>query len=322
MCALVASLLVVAGLAGPSGAQDDHSDNMHLVGSLAAPNATDVVFTKDGYAVMTAQGSDPGAGLWVIDVRDPAKPKTVGRLPCAGSGYDVGLWRDIAVMSIDSPSGNSSTTDDKCNLKGTEGQEGIRLVDISNRRRPREIKFVETPCGSHTNITFGHKGRGLVYVQSYSASTSGTCSSAHGIISVVDITNPKKAKIVASPSVLPANGCHDGSIKGDYAYMACLTEAQVWDVKDPLNPEILAHINDVPDAIWHSSTVSNDGKTVGFGFESFQAGGVSCTGETENGKTGAIYFYDVTDKSAPKQLGSFTPPRLVTGVCTAHNFTT
>jgi hypothetical protein len=320
--ALFASLTLLSTVAASAVAQDDHSENMHLVGSLAAPNATDVVFTKDGYAVMTAQGSDTGAGLYVIDVHNPAQPKTVGRLPCAGSGYDVGLWRNIAVMSIDSGSGNTSTKEDKCNLKGTEGKEGIRLVDISDRAHPHEVKFVETPCGSHTNITFGHKGRGLVYVDSYSASTSGTCSSAHGIISVVDITRPRKAKIVAQPSVFPANGCHDGHIDGHYAYMACLTEGQVWDIKNPLKPKILAHISDVPDAIWHSSTVSNDGKTVGFGFESFQAGGASCTGQTENGPTGAIYFYDVSDPTAPKQLGSFTPPRTITGVCTAHNFTT
>lgn len=318
-----AVLLLVAGAALPAGASHDediHSDNMRLVGNAPLEGATDVEFTPDGYAVVAVNGSGEGAGLWTVDVRNPKKPKPVGHLPCAGSGYDLGLWRDIAVMSIDSASGNSSTKESGCNLDGTENTEGIRLVDVSNRRKPVEVAFVETACGSHTNITFEHEGRGLVYVQSYPASTSGACPSAHGIISVVDITNPSDPEIVATPSVAPAVGCHDGAIDGDRAYMACLTEGQVWDVSDPLKPEILAHIRDVPDAIWHSSAVSNDGKTVAFGFESFQGGGTSCAGAAR-GPLGAIWFYDVSDPTAPVQKGFFSPGRMTQGICTAHNFT-
>nr|MDQ3957406.1 hypothetical protein [Actinomycetota bacterium] len=317
--------ILVACTAVPAAARaghndDDHSDNMRLIGNAPLEGATDVEFTDDGYAVVAVNGSGEGAGLWTVDVRNPRKPKPAGHLPCAGSGYDVGLWRDIAVMSIDSASGNSSTKEQGCNIDGTEGNEGIRLVDVSNRRRPVEVAFVETACGSHTNITFEHGGRGLVYVQSYPASTSGACPSAHGIISVVDITNPSKPEIVATPSVAPAVGCHDGAISGHYAFMACLTEGQVWDVSNPLEPEILAHIRDVPDAIWHSSAVSNDGKTVAFGFESFQGGNASCNGVAQ-GPFGGIWFYDVSDPAAPARKGFFTPPRLTEGVCTAHNFT-
>lgn len=319
--AVLTSVLVM----GPTGARVvsqqavESSDNIKLVSNTPLGGANDVVFTDDGYAVVATNGSGEQAGLWVVDVRNPKKPKPVGHLPCAGSGYDVGLWQDVAVMSIDSGSGNSSTSDTGCNVDGTEGSEGIRLVDISDRRNPKEIKFVETQCGSHTNITFDHEGRGLVYVQSYPASTSGACPSAHGIISVVDITDPAKAEVVAQPSVVPAVGCHDGAIDGDRAYMACLTEGQIWDITDPLEPVILSHIRDVPDAIWHSADTSNDGDVAIFGFESFGAGNASCNG-TGSGKHGALYFYDVADPAAPSQLGSFVPPRLIDGLCTAHNF--
>ncbi len=318
--ALLVSGAVVSGPAGAAQNEDDHSDNMRLVGNAPLEGATDVEFTDDGHAIVAVNGSGEGAGLWVVDVRNPKKPKPVGHLPCAGSGYDVGLWRDIAVMSIDSASGNSSTKEDGCNVAGTEGTEGIRLVDVSNRRDPVEVAFVETACGSHTNVTFEHDGRGLVYVQSYPASTSGACPSAHGIISVVDITEPRKASVVATPSVAPAVGCHDGAISGHHAYMACLTEGQVWDISDPLKPEILAHVRDVPDAIWHSSAVSNDGETVAFGFESFQGGGTSCAG-AGRGPLGAIWFYDVSDPAAPVQHSYFSPGRMTQGICTAHNFT-
>lgn len=299
---------------------NEKSDNVTLLANVPLVGATDVKFTNDGYAVLTVNGAGEQAGLWVVDVRNPKKPEPIGHLPCAGSGYDVGLWNDIAVMSIDSPSGNSSTKENGCNLDGTEGQEGIRLVDISNRSKPKEVKFVVTPCGSHTNVTFDHEGRGLVYVQSYPASTSGACPSLHGIVSVVEITDPKKAEIVASPSVLPAVGCHDGTVVGKYAYFACLTEGQIWDVSDPLAPEIVAHLNDVPDAIWHSTGVSNGGDVAAFGFESFGPGNISCNG-SGTGVNGGIVFYDVSDPAAPQQRGTFVPPRQITGLCTAHNFT-
>jgi hypothetical protein len=268
---------------------------------------------------VTVNGSDNFAGLWVIDVRNPKKPRPVGHLPCTGSGYDVGLWKNVAIMSSDSASGNSST-EKSCNKKGTEGTEGIRLVDISNRARPEEIKFVETQCGSHTNVVVPRGRKAYVYVQSYPASTSGACPSAHGIISVVDITKPARAKVVSTPSVAPAVGCHDGSIDGNRAYMACLTEAQIWSIKNPRQPKILSHIRDVPDAIWHSSDTSNDGKVAIFGFESFGPGNLSCNG-TGQGVGGGLWFYDVRDPAAPKQLGRFIPPRQIQGLCTAHNFT-
>lgn len=323
--AAVATMISVAASAAPAQPSvlghndDDHSKNMKLVASEALGGATDVEFTRDGYAVVTVNGSDNFAGLWVVDVRNPKNPRPVGHLPCTGSGYDVGIWRDTVVMSSDSPSGNSSTKK-SCNKDGTEGTEGIRLVDISNRSKPREVKFVETQCGSHTNIVVPRGRKAYVYVQSYPASTSGACPSAHGIISVVDITKAAKAKVVATPSVAPAVGCHDGSIDGNLAYMACLTEGQVWNIKNPLKPKILSHIRDVPDAIWHSSDTSNDGRIAIFGFESFGPGNVSCSG-TGQGVGGALWFYDVSDPAAPKQLGRFVPPRLAGSLCTAHNFT-
>ncbi|MEA2477597.1 MAG: hypothetical protein QOC87_1796, partial [Actinomycetota bacterium] len=246
--AMICSLVVaVAVTMMPASAADDHSPNMRLIGNLRLAGATDVVFTPDGYAVLAVNGSTRPAGLHIIDVRNPKSPREVGYLPCVGSGYDVGLWHNVAVMSIDSPSGNSSTKKDGCNVHGGQGEEGIRLVDISDRAHPREVKFIPTECGSHTNVTFDHNGRGLVYVQSYTVSTSGPCASAHGKISVVDITNPAKAKVVATPSVLPAIGCHDGTVVGNLAYMACLSEGQIWDVSDPLAPKMLSEIRDVPD---------------------------------------------------------------------------
>ncbi len=316
--AVLAALALVMAALPATAQQAERSKNVDLLASLPLAGATDLEFTPDGYAVMSVNGSGKDAGLWVINVNNPRKPRLVGHLPCAGSGYDVGLWRNVAVMSSDSPTQNSST-EGGCNKDGTNGKEGIRLVDISDRTRPREIKFVETQCGSHTNVVVPRGNKAYVYVQSYPASTSGACPSAHGIISVVDITDPAKAEVVSTPSVTPAVGCHDGAIDGNRAYMACLTEGQIWDISDPTQPKILSHIRDVPDAIWHSADTSNDGKIAVFGFESFQGAPLSCN-EAIQAPLGALWFYDVSDPTDPVQLGSFVPPRTIAGTCTAHNF--
>jgi hypothetical protein len=94
----------------------------------------------------------------------------------------------------------------------------------------------------------------------------------------------------------------------------------VWDISDPTQPEKVATLHDVPDAIWHSSDVSNNGKVAVFGFESFGPGNTSCNGAVQ-GAGGGLWFYDVSDPTNPQQLGFFTPPRFIDGLCTAHNFT-
>ena len=56
----ILTALLVAG-ATPASVRidaDDHSDNMKMVGSIDLPGATDVEFTKDGYAVVDRQRLD------------------------------------------------------------------------------------------------------------------------------------------------------------------------------------------------------------------------------------------------------------------------
>jgi hypothetical protein len=58
--ALLLSVALVLGNASVGAAghnDDDHSDNMKLIGSVELNGATDVEFTKDGYAVVAVNGS-------------------------------------------------------------------------------------------------------------------------------------------------------------------------------------------------------------------------------------------------------------------------
>ena len=86
------------------------------------------------------------------------------------------------------------------------------------------------------------------------------------------------------------------------------------EARDPVE------FRDVPDAIWHSSAVSNNGNTVAFGFESFQAGNTSCSGSGER-PDGPIM---VLRRERPGGAGAeelYSPTRLSEGICTAHKFT-
>ena len=59
-------------------------------------------------------------------------------------------------VSVDTPSSNSEQSRDLQQHADQRpatslGKEGLRIVDISDPRNPRQVGFVETECGSHTH---------------------------------------------------------------------------------------------------------------------------------------------------------------------------
>ncbi|MFP5298426.1 MAG: hypothetical protein ACLGHL_05530, partial [Actinomycetota bacterium] len=126
---------------------------------------------------------------------------------------------------------------------------------------------------------------------------------------------------VSSTRTIHFRGCHDiSAFTGlDRAFGACWREGLMWDTTDPFNPRYLRGMtsNDV-DLLFHSVTVSWDGKVIAFEDESGGGGGDRC--HLEDGKPdrqGAMLFYDRQFNS----LGYFKIPRNVERECTAHNYT-
>lgn len=325
--------------------EDVHSENMGLVGNTDDPGpdgkaryrmGTDLAFWGD---LAVAGNYDFPGGFRLISIADPTKPTVVGQFACKGPQSDVSVWRDLAFVSVDSPMDGpecGAATLGQTNPDVLDGKafEGIRVVSIADRANPRQVKFVDTPCGSHTHTLVPDEAnkRVLIYVLSYplgGQSASDCNAQKHRKISVVEVPlqNPDLARVISTPDVSPAIGCHDVTVlvPGKLAGAACLTESQLWDISDPANPKVVSHIVNPAINIHHSTTFSYDGRTLAIGDE--LGGAAASPGCADNGDQhvplGAIWFYDVSNPALPVPKGTFSIPQQETTIgCTAHNFNT
>ena len=329
----VLALLALTVVPSAAWAQDDHSPNMSLIAHFddggAYQQGSDEAFWGTR-AIVGTYGS-PG-GMRVIDISNPFAPFQIGKLDCPGAQADVSVWEDLVFMSVD-----SAREDDKCGTgEASEATaatgnawEGIRIIWIRDPAHPTQIATVKTACGSHTNTLvpdLGHD-RILLYVLSYPlGAPNPSCNQAqHSKISVVEVplSNPTAAKVVSTPSVGQTIGCHDVTVflERKIAGAGCISESQIWDIADPVHPRILSHIYNPAINIHHSSGFAWDGKTMVLGDE---LGGAEvtpgCLGP-QQAPVGALWFYDVSDPTAPALRGSFRVPQQHASVqCTAHDF--
>lgn len=321
-----------------AGETASSAENMTLVGTYDEDGAyrtgTDMAFWGDLAVVgHLDQGTGPNAtppgGFRLLDLADPANPQLVGRFRCLGDQSDVSVWGDIVVLSVDKPT--------KANCVDGPDWEGVRIISIADRANPQLLATVPTDCGSHTNTIYPDLAneRLVVYVLSYPlagrynpAGALPTCNAAtHGKISVltVPLLNPGAAKFERHVSVRPTIGCHDVTVfmERRLAAAACLTESQLWDLSDPLKPEIVEHIpNPTGMNLAHSTVFSNDGRTLVIGDElGGAAASPGCVTRDQRYVSGGLFFFDVSEVGASRLEGTFKLPReVISQFCTAHLF--
>ena len=353
MVGLVAVVGLVAGLMGsvPAVANhdvDDHSKNVKELTRKPIEISKDLFAQGSDLAFqgkLLLAGTYQGTGFYKM-LRKKPYLKQIGFHACPGSQGDISVWGKLAFVSIDSASSNSGGGANCNNTKAlgpgdtvnetSAGLEGVRIVNISDPRQPRQVGFVQTDCGSHTHTLVPSDGKLFIYVESYPlGAPTGTCSAlSHRKISVIEVDkkDPTKSDVVSTPDVTPSIGCHDVTVfpKEDLAAAACISESQMWNIEDPKNPEILAHVQNPPAMqVAHSSAFTWDGKKVIFSDEyGGAAGGGGCTGE-EDSNVGAMFFYDITDPADPVLEGHHSLPRVPpaeedeatrTFRCTTHNY--
>jgi hypothetical protein len=333
--AAVVGALALSSVAGATHNPDDHSPNMRLVAQFddggTYSSGTDIAFWND---VAVAGNLSPG-GFRLLRLPKPDDPSAafteLAQFNCNGSQNDVSIWKTLVFVSVDGPRQTAACDSPSASPQGVEG---IRIVDIGSldSPAPNQIAFVQTDCGSHTHTLVPDEanGRVLLYVESYPLGVqTSTCSVAtHRKISVVEVplANPAGARVIATPDVSPAIGCHDVTvlIPRKLAGAACITESQLWDISDAARPRVLSHIVNPAINIHHSTTFSFDGNTLAIGDE--LAGATvppGCLDGNEHLPIGAIWFYDVSNPLAPTLRGTFRIPQAVTStLCTAHNFNT
>ncbi|MDQ3077799.1 MAG: DUF305 domain-containing protein, partial [Pseudomonadota bacterium] len=180
---------------------------------LLSFSQTDMAFSGDRLFVGNYHGFNTyrlGAG---------GVPVHVGSVVCPGGQGDVSVVGNLLLMSAEQTRGRTD-----CGLQGVSDEvspvrfRGLRIFDISDIARPRQVGQVQTCRGSHTHsIVKGPEGDGKILV--YNSGTSGVrkgeelagcvgdipgdVRTALFRIDIIEIpvANPAAARIVASPAV-------------------------------------------------------------------------------------------------------------------------
>ncbi len=189
---------------------------------------TDMAFRDD---VLIA-GSYHGFNIYKLN--DSGIPNLISSIVCPGGQGDVSVVGDILIMSVEQV---RSRVD--CGLGGVgkdaspERFRGIRIFDISDLSRPKQVGAVQTCRGSHTHsVVAGPTADGKIIV--YNSGTGsvrdsdeleqcignipGDQRTALFRIDVIEIpiADPSKSKIVSSPAVFadPETGSLAGLWRG------------------------------------------------------------------------------------------------------------
>lgn len=283
-------------------------------GTTGAAGA-DLAFQGD----LLVAGAWEGIGLFRILERAPYL-KQLSFFDCPGAQGDVSVWGDYVFVSMEHQSSYGLTPNtgvsDTCNQSGMGfGMEGVRIIDISDPRKPRQVKFIPIVCGSHTHTLIPDGDKLYLYNSALAAPYAGDYAPYCARITIIEMPadDPLQAGVVAEPGMSLREGCHDITAfpEEGIALGACWQHSWLWDITDPADPRIISRLpSDWADG-HHAAAFTWDGKYVAIGQE---AG--NCT--TEEGE---IAIYDIRDRKHPKRVGRFHLPRSVVGsFCWAHNF--
>ncbi len=174
-------------------------------------------------------------GFNVYDIENAGKPRQLASVVCPGGQGDVSVRGNLLFMSVEQARGRLD-----CGTEGVKAQvsaerfRGIRIFDISDIRKPKQIAAVQTCRGSHThtlladpddtrNVYLYGSGTGRVR----SAKELDGCSplnpeedSDTALFSIdviqVPLASPEKARIVSRPRIFAdrATGAIAGLWKG------------------------------------------------------------------------------------------------------------
>ena len=189
---------------------------------------TDMAFADDVLVVGNYHGFN------IYRLLGSGRPELLSSVVCPGGQGDVSIVGDLLIMSVEQTRGRLD-----CGLQGVtedaspERFRGLRILDISDLRRPVQVGAVQTCRGSHTHsVVSGAGGNGKIIV--YNSGTAsvreqeelegcydespGDDRTALFRIDVIEIPvdRPSEARIVDSPAVFadPETGILAGLWRG------------------------------------------------------------------------------------------------------------
>jgi WD40 repeat protein len=324
---LIVLLALVASVLAVQSASATNSPNMRLDYSLSdtfsGRTHSDIAF----WGNIGVAGNYDGFRVFNTDTH-----QLITSFLCRGPQNDVSLYPAsnghlLLFLSNDTPQTNGATTCSQNRLSDTTACgpscfEGIRIFDLADPAAPQLIKAVYTDCGSHTHTLVPDlaNNRVLLYVSSYPSSTGPNCQSPHAKISIVAVPldSPTSASVISTPPIdAPAYigvGCHDITVfmAIHRAVASCQSQAQLWDISDPANPDTLHPVRLFRAGVnfWHSAEFTWDGQYVVTDDESF-------TGTCSPGNDGQISIWRVSDGQL---MSTYMIPRSQGGTyCSVHN---
>jgi hypothetical protein len=174
---------------------------------------TDIAFSGDTMVVGNYHGFN------IYKLAADGAPQLHSSIVCAGGQGDVSIVGDLLIMSVEQSRGRID-----CGLEGNTEKvspdrfRGLRIFDISDLKRPRQVGLVQTCRGSHTHSVVSGPGKdGKIIV--YNSGTAGVRDekelagcigdipgddrTALFRIDVIEIpvSDPSKARIIDSPAV-------------------------------------------------------------------------------------------------------------------------
>ncbi len=107
---------------------------------------SDLAFSGDLMVVGNFQG------FTIYDIENGAKPRPVASVVCPGGQGDVSVYRNLLFVSVEQTRGRIDCgTGGVKETVSSERFRGIRIFDISDLRKPRQVAAVQTCRGSHTH---------------------------------------------------------------------------------------------------------------------------------------------------------------------------
>jgi hypothetical protein len=174
-------------------------------------------------------------GFNIYDVEEPKSPQLVASIVCPGGQGDVSVYRHLMFMSVEQVRGRLDCgTQGVMTAVSNERFRGVRIFDITDIKKPRQVAAVQTCRGSHTHtLVPDPKDPETVYVYGSGTSTPRAgdeltgCSAADpkddpntSLFSIdvirVPVARPQEAKIVSQPRLFadPSTGAIAGLWKG------------------------------------------------------------------------------------------------------------
>ncbi|XUU61724.1 DUF305 domain-containing protein [Erythrobacter sp. HA6-11] len=335
------------------GEEEEREPQFARRGALLTFANTDMAFSGD----ILVAGNYHGFNAYRLG--EDGMPDLVSSTVCPGGQGDVSIVGDILIMSVQDARARID-----CGLQGVDDRvseerfRGIRIFDISDITRPRQVGQVQTCRGSHTHSIVTADDETIVV---YNSGTSyirpeeemagcfdvpGDDRTALFSIDVIEIPvdNPAAAAIVDSPRIFASDGqiaglwrggdhgegtqetritdhCHDITVFPalKLAAGACSGNGVILDISDPRAPKRIDDVTDKGFAYWHSATFNNDGTKVLFTDEWGGGSRPRCqAGDPLS--WGANGFYDIVDgKLEFRSLFKIPAPQTNMENCVAHN---